>query len=189
MSSFITTPGVFTSLTRPSIPYVGQSIFESDTGKVLFYYGTTLGWLPPWNEDWGEIAYVESTTTYAMTSSATDIPGMSITFQEINNRTYSPVGLFQIQHVSGAGSVSVHLTDSLNNILNFKSKGGGSLTMDIRDCDRLELAPYNATGTSKQFKLRANNNANVGNVVASATTKIRLSIFDRGPAGNPVITS
>lgn len=36
-------PGVCTSATRPAVPYNGQSIYETDTGRVMFHNGT--GWV------------------------------------------------------------------------------------------------------------------------------------------------
>lgn len=44
---------VCTSGTRPSSPGVGQTIYETDTGKELMYYGATTGWKPKWFHKWG----------------------------------------------------------------------------------------------------------------------------------------
>ena len=34
-------PGVCTSSTRPTAPYTGQMIFETDTSAILFWNGTS----------------------------------------------------------------------------------------------------------------------------------------------------
>lgn len=54
--------------TRPSSPVVGQSIYETDTGRHLVYYGATTGWKPPWNIPWGVIDYKTDSTVRSTTS-------------------------------------------------------------------------------------------------------------------------
>ena len=55
-----TAPVICTSSTRPSSPIVGQTIYETDTGMFMVYYGATTLWQPPWGQPWG---YVAETTT------------------------------------------------------------------------------------------------------------------------------
>lgn len=48
---------ICTSATRPSAPYDGLAIYETDSGRLLIYSDTYSDWLPPWDTAWGQITY------------------------------------------------------------------------------------------------------------------------------------
>lgn len=51
-------------------PVRGMMCFMLDTGKLLWYYGATTGWQPPWGDPWGQMD-ISSGTAAAGTSSGT----------------------------------------------------------------------------------------------------------------------
>lgn len=48
---------IVTAATRPSTPYDGLAIYETDTGSFLVYSDTYNNWLPPWGTAWGVLTY------------------------------------------------------------------------------------------------------------------------------------
>jgi hypothetical protein len=61
---------------RPAFPAIGQSIYETDTGNFLIYYGATTGWRLPWNQPWGIIQIMTAPTDQTLSSTTiADMPG------------------------------------------------------------------------------------------------------------------
>lgn len=99
-------PGVCTSATRPASPYRGQTIYETNTGRLLVYYGATTGWQPPWGQPWGFMNGIALPTSFTQSSTSTfDVTGMSVTFTATNNRFYK-ISAFMpaIERVSGVAT-------------------------------------------------------------------------------------
>lgn len=72
------TPGVCTSSTRPTAPFEGQVIYETDTDRILVWNGTA--WYANWNLPWGKMAYNQVTTNdLSITSEEVQITGSSFT--------------------------------------------------------------------------------------------------------------
>lgn len=80
-ASSILKPGVCTSSTRPAAPYEGQTIYETDTDRLLTYDGSA--WIPYVKQTAGKVLQVVSTTktdTFTTTSTTyTDITGVTAT--------------------------------------------------------------------------------------------------------------
>lgn len=77
---------ICTSSTRPSSPFAGLQIYETDTKKNLIY-DTTLGWLPPWNTAWGQIGYAELASNQTLTGAGPhDITGCSVAHTYVAGR-------------------------------------------------------------------------------------------------------
>lgn len=71
-------------------PTRGQSVFQIDTGEVLFWYGAN-GWRPAWNSPWGSQAYAEITTASAVIAllpNTIPVAGLSVTFNPLAGREY-----------------------------------------------------------------------------------------------------
>ena len=78
-------PGVCTSSTRPTTPYEGQYIHETDTDKILFWNGST--WYAPWDTAWGIILNkTETSTNVSFASETTTLTTAS--FTAVANRSY-----------------------------------------------------------------------------------------------------
>ena len=80
-ASSILRPGVCTSSTRPAAPFEGQTIYETDTDRLLSYDGSA--WIPYVKQTAGKVLQVVSTTkTDTFSSSSTsfvDITGLAVT--------------------------------------------------------------------------------------------------------------
>jgi hypothetical protein len=82
--------GVCTSTTRPSNPYEGQMIYETDTDLLRIWDGAswveTVSMLT--KAPRGVMAYASSTTATTATSTQTVATGMTATFTAVANRYY-----------------------------------------------------------------------------------------------------
>lgn len=85
-----TAPGlrvICTSTTRPT-GFQGLSIYETDTGRELVYYGATTGWQPPWANPWGVLAFVTTTTATNGITAEVDLNSLTTSVTFIANRRY-----------------------------------------------------------------------------------------------------
>jgi hypothetical protein len=114
-------PGVCDSTTRPTSPYEGQMIYETDTDKVLVWNGTT--WYPSWNLPWGSVAYLESSTSGTILNAETTL--LTLSFDSVANRRYrisyhepsmfnsnTAVNTFHFR-INGTGVTALHTTNVL----------------------------------------------------------------------------
>ena len=102
--------GVCTSTTRPTTPYEGQMIYETDTDKVLVWNGSA--WYANWNLPWGFVAE----TTLANTSSnyiTAEQDVLSLTFTSIASRKYRYTASGLIVN-SGTGHISINFVNASN---------------------------------------------------------------------------
>jgi len=65
------TAGVVTSATHPVAPQIGDAIFETDTGNILYYYGPNDGWKPSQDLGGRLLGYVEAYAPISVSSFAT----------------------------------------------------------------------------------------------------------------------
>jgi hypothetical protein len=77
------TPGVCTSTTRPTAPFEGQMIYETDTDMVAIWNGTAWRYIAATTPTNGTVLQVVSTTktdifTTSTTNTWTDITGLSV---------------------------------------------------------------------------------------------------------------
>ena len=90
-ASSLNKPGVCTSLTRPASPYEGQMIYETDTDLVYLWNGSA--WVETVSAltkaPRGVMGYASRTSgDLAIAGGATDLTGMSITFNAVAGRLY-----------------------------------------------------------------------------------------------------
>lgn len=76
-------PGVCTSTTRPTTPFEGQMIYETDTDMVALWNGSAWRYIAATTPTSGSVLQVQSTTydtaaSASLTSSPADITGMSV---------------------------------------------------------------------------------------------------------------
>ena len=104
-------PGVCTSTTRPTAPYEGQTIFETDTNKLLVWDGTA--WVIPANMPWGIVALTPVTATDTFTTEEIEIT--SSTFTAVASRYYR-VTYFEPKLYSTTGANEITMKIRLTNI-------------------------------------------------------------------------
>lgn len=99
-------PGVCTSTTRPTGPYEGQMIYETDTDMVAVWNGSAWRYIAATTPTNGTVLQVQSTTktdTFSMTSTTyADVTGLSV---NITPKSTSSK-IFVTAVVSGSGTTS-----------------------------------------------------------------------------------
>lgn len=184
-------PLVVTSNTRPQAPYVGMQIFETDTGRVLYYYGTTLGWRQDWGIAWGEIVGIPFLGDFPTTSTAlVDVTGCTTgQYQAVQGRQYVTILSFWAEITGAVNAVTFAITDAANVVINNRTiiPSGVPFTAPVEMYIREAAVTVTATA---ERKLRVS-------VAAAATTfkvetdpihPVTLSVRDVGPQTNPLIT-
>ena len=188
-SSGFIVPTIVTSSTRPSNPFAGQMIFETDTGKVLHYYGSTLGWLPNWAVPWGEVAFLAKTSDFTTSSTSyVDITGFNVTWTAINGRRYEISLNGGVDLITTATSIQCAITDNSNVVLNERNVFYNTTTFN----EIMEFTfrtPGNESGSlTRKGRMLVGAGTATGAFRGSANHPSMLSVWDIGPAANPVIT-
>ena len=101
-------PGVCTSTTRPSNPFEGQMIYETDTDKVLVWNGSA--WYANWNTAWGIVDTTSGGTsgrgfynktdanfTIPILASIAQITGFTMTFTPVVGRLYKATYVMRLE--------------------------------------------------------------------------------------------
>lgn len=105
---------VCTSGTHPASPVVGDSLFETDTGKFLQWQSSTTGWTPPWNSDFGNMGSATATTNQATITTIADLTSLTVTFTAIGNRRYKVRGNLLISGTIALDQWTLTLADGSN---------------------------------------------------------------------------
>jgi hypothetical protein len=185
-------PLTVTSNTRPVNPYVGMQIFETDTGRVLYYYGTTLGWRPDWGIAWGEVvgtAFVGDFTTSSTVF--VDVTGCALgPFTMLQGRQYITIVSLWLE-LTGTlnGPASFAITDNANVILNSRDILPPNVPFTIPAEMYIREAPVLLTApVVRKLRTKVNNASEIWKVETDALHPVTLSVRDAGPQAPPVIT-
>lgn len=142
-------PGVCTSSTRPSNPYEGQTIYETDTDRVLV---------------WGGSSWIIITSTLGMNIDSGDRVQMSLAPSVSASRSGD------LSYNNAAQNVPVVFNSTSHNIGNHYSTTTGLLTAPIAGDYMVSCGLYNAAGANtSQIWFVHNGNRGVS-FVLSATT-------------------
>lgn len=99
-ASSVVKPGVCTSTTRPTVPYVGQLIFETDTNRLVVWNGSSWVYLVDSDSPPG----LELVKTQTIGNAVT-----SVTVSDAFNANYDNY-LITINGGSGSTNASLHMT-------------------------------------------------------------------------------
>ena len=135
----------------------------------------------PWNTAWGSVGYISRTTGLTgIAGSATDLTGMSVTFNAVANRLYKATW-----HVNGykAGvdldGTIVYFTNSANTVLSYivvrSPSGNWALNLSASHV-------FTTTAGSSTFKLRMASFSGTFSPTADSDNPCQLLIEDIGPA-------
>ena len=102
-------PGVCTSTTRPTAPYEGQTIYETDTDKVLVWTGSA--WYANWNLPWGYVDGVGGTATTAIVAT-TPLAVLSKSITITTGRKYRISGSLGFQPSANSGQNALYFTST-----------------------------------------------------------------------------
>lgn len=187
-------PGICTSSTRPASPYVGQAIYETDTDRLLFYYGATSGWRPPWNQAWGTVPATaggeggwgkvsSGTNQGSIVGTLVDLTNFTISFDALLNRLYM-VQWFGAFTTTVAGD-AVNVVLEVGGVGTFQST---IVAMPAASTNYGASIGYigNASPGSTLWKIRAQRITGSGTLTmsASASKLSTMAIIDMGPYGS-----
>jgi hypothetical protein len=189
-SDSLSGPTIVTSTTRP-IGTTGAMIFESDTGKVLFYYGSTLGWLPDWGTAWGEVpnGYFEKTSGPFATSSTSyvDATGFTMQFNAIMGRRYETEVQLDGDAATTNSNCWLQLHDGTAALL--ERMIGHSNVPWTDPFVILHRSAGNETGLrTRKLQVKVTTGTTVFTLHAANPEKAIMVVRDTGPAAAPVIT-
>jgi hypothetical protein len=106
-------PGVCTSTTRPTTPYDGQTIYETDTDRILTWNGSS----------WAGISSTSLTSQNGLV-----VDTNTLVVDSINNRvgigTASPTTQLEVYNAGGVGETTMTGGNGYGGVVNLKSTGG-----------------------------------------------------------------
>lgn len=189
-SSGVLVPFVVTSGTRPGTPFVGQMIFETDTGKILFYYGSTLLWQPAWNTAWGEIAQIAVTSNQTTTGAVYVDTAAVQAFTAINGRRYLATVMGQANLSGGAATPSVGyaITDAANTVLVEYKADLSQASFTVTSPMIHRSSGVESGSVSRKVRIKMATGTGTGGYIGVANGPLILKIEDIGQAAAPVIT-
>lgn len=173
-------PYICTAATRPASPFVGQTIYETDTGQWYVYYGATTTWKKPWQMPWG-VQGTPAVPTTAQTgiSAITDLTGASVTFTAVANRYYRISGRCRVTKTTGVGAVTLSIRNGAT-VIQEATAG-----MDITNINVGELAVlciYTVTAGSTTVKLSLASTTASVDTFTDSTRPTTLVVEDIGPS-------
>lgn len=180
--SFVPSPGVdddaftvCTSDTRPTTPFVGQMIYETDTKMTLQYSGT--GWGPLWSQPWGVQGVTKATTGASGITTATELVGLTTSFTFVENRNYRISAQVYMSSSVAADTSSLALVVDGNQV-----QSGQAVTNSTGSKVYIEYVGSIAAGT-KTIRVDAARAAGTGSisVLAGAAFPAILTVEDIGP--------
>ena len=172
-------PGVCTSTTRPTAPYEGMMIYETDTDKVLVWNGSA--WYANWNLPWGVVQWESSTSAAQnLTSGEIDLASTG-SFTAVSGRRYRINAQCYAAKTNAAGNMYAWLIDG-------PATSASALQTNLTSVD----AGYGMTlhllwvGTfsagSHDIYLRVGTSNNGSNFVSSSTQPTTIIVEDIGPS-------
>jgi hypothetical protein len=152
-----------TSSTRPSAPWEGQTIYETDTDLLYLYSGSA--WIEVFSAltkaPRGVMGYFVSTANSAISTTTADITGTSITFTAVANRLYRATFSGDYSQNTANAVAGFYLTDGSNNIIdnvaNSISVANGFSPINLTFL-------FTATAGSTTRKMRTDLNTGTGSI-------------------------
>lgn len=169
-----------------SSPVAGMVVYGA-TGDIQEGISTRNSagqWRTPWNQPWGDVGAASSTSIQSgITTTTTDLTGLTITFTAVANRIYEITGKLLLEKATNAGGGEIDLTTGANvlihNLVNQK--------MGIGDIQFVTLATR-VTGTaagSTTMKLRGRAGSATSLTIRNDAFTGQFWIKDIGPSGAP----
>ena len=192
VANAIVRPTIVTSTTRPSTPFVGQIIFETDTGKVLYYYGSTVGWQPAWNSEWGEVANIQMTSPFTTQSTSyVDVPALTNNslFTAVAGRRYLTTINCWVAVTGGVGNLFTRIVKADGStIVRDQAFQNSTATAWLDNCYYESRNVETAGVQGRRFQINVSVGTVTGQIDANASHPANLTVYDVGPSAAPVIT-
>lgn len=171
---------ICTSGTRPSSPTKGYLIYETDTGKLLVYYGATTQWMEPWDLPWGYIARSSTTADTALST----VSGS--TWQDVSVLNLSGVNL--VANRMYEVTVSIPLFSYLySTITKFRITNGSGTLLRILPKIAVPVSGLTTYSPTATFTASAESNATIKLQYLHDASPAGLSLAANGSYGEMVI--
>jgi len=188
-ASSVIKPGVCTSTTRPSVPYEGQLIYETDTDRVAAYNGSawvyTLG---------GLVGFANGTSTSAF-SANNQLSALQLTSVPIvAGRRYMIFGTLAVQFSNSNASgkyLFLNVGSSNWTLYHIVNATTANYTITFQGSIFLTASDFGVTSGSgtATFILKWVDTANAGglstnpnNAIGANSSPQQLAVFDIGPS-------
>jgi len=164
-------PGVCTSTTRPSSPYEGMMIYETDTDKVLVWNGSA--WYANWNLPWG---YLTHSTLAAGTSLTANAPStiFNVSYTHVNNR-----------RLKISGNFSTNISTATNTACRIQVGGVSVAYVDLSTSiapGYFYVAYATSTGSSQTFNVTLLYASSPSTAAITSVAPAQFILEDIGPA-------
>jgi len=169
--------------------YPGQATYlkSNDVAEGPVWQNSNNVVRPPWNLPWGEVAYDDSETlTGGITTTITDITGLSADWTAITNRKYLVIAKAYILSSVSNDIGWLYLRDGSGNVKDvakaFCTIGGATQSKTLLE----RVVTGSGPMTRKLSAIRAAGSGTVQAGGESSTEKASIVVQDIGPSGAPV---
>lgn len=160
----------------------GEMHINTVSKALRVYYGTTLGYTPPWNLPWGVVGKALITSNFTWSGSSTvDISGLSVTFTALGSRRYR-FSIAGYTHTSTASptTMALFVTDSSNTVM---AQSNSTATSASQDSPAILIGYKSGLSGSITLKARVVSTAGGnGTLGASSSSPAWFVVEDIGPA-------
>lgn len=176
---------VCTSGTHPASPVVGDSLFETDTGKFLQYQSATTGWTPPWNSDFGNMGLGTATSTQSGITTIADLTSLTVTFTAIGNRRYKVTGTVFLSNTTALDGCLLTLANGAGTALQTWAVDSATANQVVPVTPVFVVLGLAAGSQTLKFRLTNRTGGTAGSS-AAASLIASISVDDDGSNGAPL---
>lgn len=169
---------IVTSVTRPTDPYHGQMIFETDTNKLVGYGG--IDWAP--RDAGGQLGYAEKTDIQGGITTETDIIGLSTTVDVATNRRIR-ISVYGVIDGSVANDVGLtRIKEGVTTITGVKTMLAVNNAQDQMSLAGSRVLTPSAGSHTYRISLDRSTGTGILRWVATATVSTHILVEDIGAA-------
>jgi len=166
-------------------PVVGMFCYCHDVDQLQQYAGATMGWTPPWNMPWGEVA-ATSFTSSSQTGFTGDITGLAVTFTAVANRIYIVEATCELLPSASTVGVIALLVQEGGTILKRTQQPSGSYASPIGIDLTVRRRMVGVAAGSHTYKASCSiSGTGTLDVDVSSTNPASIRVWDDGANGSP----
>lgn len=172
---------VWATAERPSPGTVGYTYYDTDVPGLFSWSGAIVGYTPPWNLPWGQVAYAETMTkTTGLGAAYGDLTGLSVTWTAVTNRLYRVTGFVDLSStLASVGRVAI--ADGVSAVMAQSQQALGANEV----ATQTPLEVFTGVSGSTTRKLRGLVTSGSGATQSDVYGPHFIMVEDIGPAGVP----